>query len=256
MFEHMPKRWMAAAIWMAAFLWVPATFAREAPGPDCIDLQNLSGGWRTGEHELLLRAEGNAGARLELDAACPRFPEGVDLMTVAPDDWACPRSRMYVRGGGITCTVMLMDPLSVSQVAEALRQREERLRRTVDLDRVLVQGRHWRDIRGTTDRCVDARFLRGWYQHADGLVVEVSPRRHSGHRFYLVETVETCSDLHGAHSVDLVARSGGAAVCGRPGDKVVLISYRSAGFVSMGSPPSAAFARGCEIRRVTPLPSR
>lgn len=254
MFEYMPKRWIAAAIWMAAFPWLPATFAREAPAPDCIDLQSLSGGWRTGEHELLLRAEGNAGARLELDAACPRFPEGVDLMTLAPDDWACPRSRMLVRGGGITCPVVLMAPLSVSEVSDALRRREERMKRAVDLDRVLVQGRHWRDIRGTTDRCVDARFLRGWSEHADGLVIEVAPRRHSGNRFYLVETVEQCADLHGALSVHLVARSGGAAVCGRPGDKVVLMSYRSSGFVPMGSPPTAAFERGCEIRRVTPLP--
>lgn len=254
MFKHTAQRWIAAALCVASCLSLPPTFAREAPVDGCIDLRNLSGGWRTGERELLLRANGNEGARLELDMACPQFPEGVDLATVAPDDWACPGARIFVRGGGIACPVVHVAPLSGSDVAAALRQREERMRPTVDLDRVLVQGRRWRDIRGTTDRCVDSRFLRGWSAHADGLVVEVSPPRHSGHRFYLVETVETCADLHGAHSVDLVARNGGAAVCGRPGDKVVLLSYRSAGFVPMGSPPSAAFGRGCEIRRVTPLP--
>lgn len=256
MFEHRLKPWIATAVCVASFLWLPATFARELLGAGCVDLRNLSGGWRTGEHELLLRSNGDAGARLELDTTCPRFPEGVDLVTLAPDDWACPGSRMYVRGGGITCPVVRMDLLSASQVADALRLREARMKPAVDLDPVLVQGQRWRDIRGTTDRCVDARFLRGWSERAGGLVVEVSPRRHSGHRFYLVETVEQCSDLRTAHSVQLVARSGGAAVCGRPGDKVVLMTHASAGLAAMGGSPSGAFRRGCEISRVTPLPRK
>lgn len=124
---------------------------------------------------------------------------------------------------------------------------------TVTLDRVEVPGHRWRDIRGTTDYCVDARFLRGWSQDSEGLVVEVSPRRHAGHRYYRVETVENCSDLASAYSIRLVSRSGGAAVCGHPGDKVLLLDYSSQGLSKMGVSATGAFGRGCEIDRVTPV---
>lgn len=126
----------------------------------------------------------------------------------------------------------------------------------VTMDRVEARGHHWRDIRGTTDYCVDARFLRGWSQDRKGLVVEVAPRRHAGHRYYQVETVEHCSDLASAHSIRLVSRSGGAAVCGHPGDKVVLLDYPSQGFTRMGGSATHAFRRGCEINKVTPIPRK
>ena len=126
----------------------------------------------------------------------------------------------------------------------------------VTLDRVEAQGHHWRDIRGTTDYCVDARFLRGWSKDGKGLLVEVSPRRHAGHRYYRIETVENCSNLASAHSIRLVSRSGGAAVCGHPGDKVMLIDYSSQGLSKMGVSATGAFGRGCEISRVTPVPRK
>lgn len=251
---RMLKRWIAAALCACSLSFSHASPAREPPAAGCIDLHDLTGGWRTGERELLLRSSGKAGARLELDAACPVFAESVDLETFAAGGWACPGERVLVRGGGITCPVIRMTALSEAELAESLRLRDARMRASVMLDRVVVQGRRWRDVRGTTDRCVDARFLRGWHWDGEGLVVEVSPPRHSGNRYYRVETVEHCSDLASAHSIRLVSRSGGAAVCGRPGDRVVLMGYSSAGLVPMGVPPSGAFGRGCEVSRVTPLP--
>ena len=127
---------------------------------------------------------------------------------------------------------------------------------TVTLGRVEARRHHWRDIRGTTDYCVDARFLRGWSQVREGLLVEVAPRRHAGHRYYQVETAESCPDLASAHSIRLVSRSGGAAVCGQPGDKVVLLDYSSQGLSQMGGAATHAFGRGCEIKRVTPVPRK
>ena len=134
--------------------------------------------------------------------------------------------------------------------------REAQAEPPVTLDRVEAREHHWRDIRGTTDYCVDARFLRGWSKDGEGLVVEVSPLRHAGHRYYRVETVETCSDLASAHSIRLVSRSGGAAVCGHPGDKVVLLDYSSQGLSRMGVWATRAFERGCEINKVTPVPRK
>ena len=119
------------------------------------------------------------------------------------------------------------------------------------LDRVEVREHHWRDIRGTTDYCVDARFLRGWNQGKDGLMVEVAPRRHAGNRYYRIETVENCPDLASADSIRLVSRSGGVAVCGHPGDKVLLFDHLAQGRKNMGTPKTHAFGRGCEIEKVT-----
>lgn len=247
-------RWIAAA----SCAWLLAgplpTSAREPPSAACIDLQDLGGGWRTGARELLIRSSGKSGAILELDAACPEFPQGVDLETFAPGGWACPGDQMVVRGGGTVCPIIRMRVLSESQVVDALQVREARMQASTTLDRVVVKGQSWRDIRGTTDRCVDSRFVRGWRKDGDGLVVEVAPIHHSGHRYYRVETVERCLGLGSAHSIQLVARSGGAAVCGRPGDKVVPLGHSAARLATMGGPRPGGFGRGCEIRRVTPLP--
>jgi len=246
------KRWIASTICAGLLVWLPPSAAREPPAPGCIDLQDVSVGWRTGEREFLVSKRGQGGVRLVLDPACPALAEGVALETLASGGWACPGGQVFVRGGGDTCPVVRMQPLSASELADALPKRDANARATVTLDRVEVREHHWRDIRGTTDDCVDARFLRGWREDSDGLVVEVSPRRHSGHRYYRVQTVNECSDLASARSIRLVSRSGGAAVCGHPGDKVVLAND-PAGFARMGSPRTGAFGFGCEIESVTPL---
>lgn len=245
---------VAMCAWLLA--WSQPSVARELPASGCIDLHDLAGGWRIGEREILIRSSGNVGARLDLDTACPVFAEGVNLEILAPDGWACPSGQAFVRGGGTTCPVVRMSALSASGLADELRAWDAHVNPTVTLDRVEVRGHHWRDIRGTTDYCVDARFMRGWSQDSQGLVVEVSPRRHAGHRYYRVETTEKCLDLASAHSIRLVSRNGGAAVCGRPGDKVMLMDYSSAGLVQMGGPATSAFGRSCEINRVIPFPRK
>lgn len=250
--EHGSKRWIAAIMCAWLLPLSPLSSAREPPAAGCIDLHAISGSWYVGEHEVLVRATDSTGARLALDAACPPFARGVDLQILAPDGWACPDGHVSVRGSETTCPVIGMRVMSASELEMALHAHDAQA--SVTLDRVEVRGRHWRDIRGTTDYCVDARFLRGWRDDDAGLVVEVSPRRHAGHRYYRVETVGGCPDLASARSIRLVARSGGAAVCGYPGDKVLLFDASSSGFARMGIPQSAAFGRSCEISRVTPLP--
>lgn len=250
------KRWIAAALCAGLLPWSPPSPAREPAAADCIDLHDLGGGWRTGEREILIRSSGRTGARLELDPACPAFAEGVDLETLAPEGWACPGGPVFVRGGDATCPVIRMSGLSELELGEALRTWEANVRPTATLDRVEIRGEwHWRDRTGTTDYCVDARYLRGWDWDGRELVVEVSPRRHAGHRYYRVETANMCPDLASAHTaIRLVSRNGGAAVCGRPGDRVVLVNAAPERFTQMGGPPTGAFGRGCEIERVIPLP--
>ena len=226
------------------------SIASGQPAADCIDLKAVTGGWRSGERELLLRSGSTDGARLALDPGCPVFEEGIDLETVAAGGVACPGQPVAVRGGGITCQVVRMSMLSAPELADALRARDAHMQARVTLDPVVVRGSRWRSIAGTTDRCVDARFLRGWRQDGNDLVVEVAPMRHAGNRYYRVETVERCPDLASTRSIRLKSRRGGAAVCGRPGDRLVLLQD---GFSPMGGAAGGS-GRGCEISRVTPLP--
>ncbi len=253
MISHGMTRWLAAALCIGMLPWAQRSMAREAPEPGCIDLRELTGGWRAGERALLIRSGGQDGARLTLDPACAVFAEGLALDVLAHEGWACPGGRLFARGGGVTCPVIDMRRLSASELSEALVVLETPASADVMLAPVQVRERHWRDITGTTDQCVDARFLRGWERDDEGLVVEVAPSRHAGNRHYRVTLMETCPGLSNAHSIRLRSRNGGAAVCGRPGDQVVLAGRRPGGFVLQGGPRDGGLGYGCEIRQVTPL---
>lgn len=249
------KQWITVATCAWLLTWAHPSGAREPPAAGCIDLHDLAGGWRVGERELLIRSNRHDGLRLEVDPACPAFAEGVDLETLAPGGWACPGGRAFVRGGDTTCRVTRMRALSATELAGELRAWEAQMGPVVTLDPVEVRRPHWRDRTGTTDYCVDARFLRGWSYEREELVVDVAPHRHAGQRYYRVETAGTCSDLSSSLvTIRLESRNGGAAICGRPGDKVVLVI--GDGAAGPLGPPLSAGARGrsCEITRVIPLP--
>ncbi len=190
------------------------------------------------------------------------------METLGPGGWACPGTPAFVRAAGAACPVTGIHLLSAAQLADALREPDTVPRSSspgapaVTLARVQAQRPHWRDRSGTTDHCVDARFLRGWQYGRDGLVVDMAPGRHGGQRYYRVEMAETCSDLGSVQSIALESRIGAAAICGRPGDRVVLKndavvagSFAAPhGFAQMGGPRGAGTAgRNCEITRVTPL---
>lgn len=262
------KQRLLAALWLGSMIGMQPSFAREAPATGCIDLRKLSGGWRSGERELLIQSQGNTGARLTLDSSCPVIPEGVDIVTLAPGGWACPGKRISVRGGDTTCPVAQMSLLSETELVAALRTREAHVQHIATLKPIEVRARNWRDIRGTTDRCVDKRFLRGWSWGDDGLVIEVSPRRHSGNRYYRIETVESCSDLAHADTIELEALNRSVAICGRPGDRLWMQDrwYQEAQEARSGAGVAGmqieshvsrmALRQGCEISKVTPLPNR
>lgn len=242
----------AVALGACVLVVTQAVSAREPPAPGCVDLHGIVGGRRTGDREVVLWTGPDRGLRLELEAPCPAFAEGASLQAMAAGGWACPDTRLFVRGGDITCRVTRMRELAVARAASAPGQPVARGPADV-LDAVKVRERHWRDITGATDQCVDARFLRGWRVDRDGLVVEVAPQRHAGNRHYRVRTVGSCPELAGNRPIRLTARNGAAAICGRSGDTVVFESGSARGSARSGAPRGDAFMAGCEIESVTPL---
>lgn len=90
------------------------------------------------------------------------------------------------------------------------------------LSAVEVGAERPRGFRGSTNYCVATRFVRSWSTDNDGLIVEVSPRRAAGNRYYRVELQGTCDMLNRAPSITLTSGVGTGIVCGYPGDKVEL----------------------------------
>lgn len=252
------KGFLSALVSIVLLQPIFPTRAAAPPTAGCIDLNQLTGGWRTADRELVISAGDSASVSLTLDAACPVFAQEVDLQVQAAGQLACPGSPVVVTDGATTCPVTEMTALSPSTLADTLEEREEQLQADVTLKGVQVRAkRHWKDITGTTAYCVDSRFIRGWSSTPEGLTVTVAPRRHSGNKQYLIETVEACRPpLSPTAGLSLASRNGGAAICGYPGDKV---RFSDAPFLSFHNPavPNVARTIGvCEVKRVTPVARR
>lgn len=116
-----------------------------------------------------------------------------------------------------------------------------------------------RGFRGTTAYCLDTRWMRGWHEDAEGIVVEVSARRSGGNRFYRVELEAGCDDAGGSLGLQLVSKVGGSMVCGFPGDRAMFSSdlQRSGLAGAFARNAVSHFGRmdadGCAVAQVYPI---
>lgn len=248
-----------AAMWIAVVLAgmavADAADARDAPAPGCLDARTIEGAHLVAPREVLVRTADGGPARIHLLTDCPAPPEGTGVGALAPDGWMCAGGGAWVRSGDALCPVIAVQPLTEGEFADALRGADADADAIASLARVEVRGVRGRGFAGTTEYCVDSRHLRGWRTDAEGLVVEVSPMRHAGNRYYRVETATTCPDAESAATLRLVSNTGLAAICGHPGDRVVLGGSRPEHFAQRGTHARRLFGRGCQIRRVYPLPA-
>ncbi|WP_043689973.1 hypothetical protein [Luteimonas huabeiensis] len=248
---------LVAGVGMLAALAAGEATGREPPASGCLDLRTVDGAWLAAPREALLRTEVGAHARLRLSEDCPAPPAGESLGSLAPEGWLCPGGQAWLRSGERVCAVASLEPLDAAALADALRAADAATG-VPTLDPVEVRGRagRARGFAGTTEYCLDSRYLRGWHTDRDGLVVEVSPRRHAGNRYYRIETANACPQADAADQLRLVSGIGLTAICGHAGDRVELVRDRPA-HVEIDVPTmfrSRLTTRGCEIRRVYPLP--
>lgn len=254
-----PAMRIAAAACLLAALAAGEAAGREPPAPGCFDFRTIDGAWLAAPREVLLHTEAGAHGRLRLAEDCPAPPAGEAIGALAPEGWLCPGGQAWIRSGERLCAVASLHPLDAAAFADALREADAA--GTATLDPVEVRGRGGREgargFAGTTQECVDSRHLRGWHSDRDGLVVEVSPMRHAGNRYYRIETADACPHADAADQLRLVSATGLTAVCGHPGDRVVLERGRPQG-VDIPTPSmfdTRLAKRGCDIRRVYPLPA-
>ncbi|MFC4727597.1 hypothetical protein ACFO3Q_05380 [Coralloluteibacterium thermophilus] len=161
--------------------------------------------------------------RIDLVEDCPlEAGAGLDgLQILAPDAWLCPGSVGLVQRGEVRCPVRALAELDARDYAALGRlsaQRDVAL-----LDPVEVRGARRHGFRGSPDFCFAPRFMRGWSEDRKGLLVEVSPMRSGGNRFYRVELAGSCPALASARRIELHSGPMNGLVCGNAGDHVRIL---------------------------------
>lgn len=244
-----------------AMLALPAVQAREPPAPYCMDAREVAEVWQADDHTMAVRLNDESRFRLHLADACPMpaHDDGEQPQLLAPGGWVCGSNEERLEIGGRQCAVSGIARIDARQFAE-LALDANRPGAADDagmLDPVVVTERRrpgGRGFGGTTAYCFDARFVRGWSEAGGDLLVETSPRRSGGNRYYRVEMSQRCPQLSQGHGLRFTSAVGSSAICGHPGDRVVPTRTNLPADEDLRNlRPNLISAAGCPISRVYPV---
>lgn len=190
-----------------------------APGAQCLDARDL----REMHQPLpgILAVIDHRGDRYRLDLAtdCPVVPGATSLL--APHGWVCGLAGEFVRAGERECgiqRVTVIDAKAYAALAVASQRDADGMPR---LATVRVTAEKRRGFLGSPSYCFAPAHMRGWSVDRLGIVVEMSPRRAGGNRWYRVELAGSCVELNTASRVLIESGVGNGLVCGNAGDRVV-----------------------------------
>lgn len=249
----MHARWITAlAAGLAALTGATQLEARDPPAAHCVDGRSVAEAAQADDRTLAIRGEDGRRHVLALGAACPGILEGEGVQVLGWQGWVCGAEGEVVRSGARECPIAGTAVIDTRVYADLMKRAHAGMN---TLDAVVVQGVRQRGFRGTPDYCVANSWMRGWHETPQGIVVEVSPRRSGGHRFYRIETRGSCSMQTGAASMSLVSAMGLGMVCGNAGDHVVFTRDNSSGMPGLDPFHGAVspFGARCEISQVYPL---
>jgi hypothetical protein len=259
-----------ALVALSALCGAPALGAQPpSPAPHCLNAREVREAHQSDAHTLALRLNDESRYRLELADACPAALVRDRPTLVSREGWVCGSNEEYVDLGDRRCAVAGLAKIDAREYADhALRGR--RYASSLDasgksaldkntLETIEVRSRQQRrTFGGTTAYCLDARHMRGWREDGDDIVVEVSPLRSGGNRYYRVELAGQCSEMITMQTLRLESPTGGSAICGTPGDRAFFsrneaLSFGSAAILRPLSEGGLAAGFGCAISRVYPL---
>lgn len=228
------------------------------PAPYCLNAREVREAHQSDAHTLALRLNDESRYRLELADACPDALAGDRPTLVSRDGWVCGSNTEYVDLGDRRCAVAGLAKIDASEYADHALRGRRRGGAVETLDTIAVRGERRRVFGGTTAYCLDARHMRGWREDGDDIVVEVSPLRSGGNRYYRVELSGQCNEMITMQTLRLESPTGGSAICGTPGDRAFFsrnenLSFGSAAILRPLSEGGLAAGFGCSISRVYPL---
>lgn len=199
----------------------PGPTPRTPPAEGCLDARQVGELHQADPRTLAIATAQGRHFRLQLGSDCPGIEQDATAQLLAADGWLCGQPREFVRTSAQLCPVAAVQPIAAREYAMLARagDRDE----VATLAAVQVQGERRRGFGGSSAYCFNPRQLRSWHEDAQGLVVEVAPRRSGGHRYYRVELAQRCSELDGSPSIQFESGMGLNAICGNPGDRVVAL---------------------------------
>lgn len=240
-----------------------------SPAPHCLNAREVREAHQSDANTLALRLNDESRYRLELADACPAALVRDRPTLVSREGWVCGSNEEYVDLGDRRCVVAGLAKIDAREYADhALRGRRyassldasgQNARDRNTLETIEVRTRQQRrTFGGTTAYCLDARHMRGWREDGDDIVVEVSPLRSGGNRYYRVELAGQCSEMITMQTLRLESPTGGSAICGTPGDRAFFsrneaLFFGSAAILRPLSEGGLAAGFGCAISRVYPL---
>lgn len=247
---------------MALLLASAGALARDPrPAAHCVDARQVREAWQSDGRTLAIRLEDGSRHRIELAEDCSGANMAEQPRLLTRGGWLCGGNDELLQVDQRTCPVAGMAAIDAREFAEHARLANQLARATM-LDRVEVRGERVRSFAGTSAYCVAPSHVRGWNMDAEGMVVEVSPRRSGGNRFYRVELAGYCSELREANAMELESGMGIGAVCGNAGDLAIPVlplpgdaPTLSASVTPFGSrrPPGSIVATECRVTRVYPI---
>lgn len=218
-----------------------------------MDATRITSAIRVGEKTLALLLSDGSRFRLSFQQACTTFDHKQSLTLLGRNGWICGDEGEALRTDAGLCPIAEVHSVDAREFADLLRERDQQ-RDVETLQAVTVTQQRAKGFIGTTDYCVSNSAMRSW--HDDGgsaLVVEVSPRRSGGHRYYRLELEQSCGDMVNAETLQLVSGMGLGMVCGHPGDRIVLKRSQPEGMLRPLMQSALASAHGCRISRVYPI---
>jgi len=212
--------WALALPLTAAHAQTPAPAPRLPPAPGCLDARQMDEVRQVSP--TLLAVQGRDGQRFRIDLAdgCPGASQAQAVL-LAREGWVCGTGREYVRIGDATCAVAAIATVDAREYAALARASQVADDGVTTLDTVQVRAPRRHGFAGSSSFCFNPRYLRAWSEDKQGMLVELSPRRSGGHRYYRVELAQSCPDLDSAPAITFRSGVGIGLICGNPGDRVV-----------------------------------
>ena len=238
---------------LLAAIAAPVAYARTpAPAAGCLDARKVSEVRQPDVQTLaIITAEGGR-FRVDLAGACPGATQpGAQLL--AKDGWVCGLSDEYLRINDRLCPLAGLREIDTAEYARLARASDRTPAGVTTLDAVHVKGERRRGFSGSHSYCFNPSYLRAWSEDPQGVVVETSPLRAGGNRFYRVELANYCPELSESATIGFQSGVGIGLICGNVGDQIVAMRA-SPGLPGEDRARSTFVSRvSCKINAVYPL---
>ena len=229
-----------------------------APAGDCFDARRMREAFQSDARTLAIRLDDESRWRVALRQDCPGMLRGARPRLTGPQGWICGTGgEARLEGDGRDCAVAAVERIDARDYAGLAMNADrapDATRAPDELDTIEVRARKRHGFQASYSYCLDARFMRGWHDDGNDLIVEVSPVRNGGHRYYRVELGSPCSESSRMSQMHLESRIGGNVICGNAGDRARFSHDDSPGPLLRSDAeqwriPSA----GCIVSRVYPI---